>query len=152
MKFLYAVMITLVTGAIAGIAIAPEIKDWYTTIQKPSFNPPNYIFGPVWTALYIIMGVAFALVWRKPGTAARDRALKFFFIQLFFNFSWSFIFFCFHRIGWAFIEIMILWLCIFYTIILFYRQSKIAAWLMVPYILWVSFAAVLNAAIWFLNR
>lgn len=152
MKFVYAIMITLVTGAIGGIAIAPDIKDWYTTIAKPAFNPPNYIFSPVWTALYILMGIALALVWGKPKTPERDRALKFFFTQLFLNFSWSFIFFCFHLIGWALIEIIVLWLSILYTIILFYRQSKTAAWLMVPYILWVSFATVLNAAIWNLNR
>lgn len=152
MKFVYAIMITLVTGAIGGIAIAPDIKDWYTTIAKPTFNPPNYIFSPVWTALYILMGIALAMIWKKPRTHERDRALKFFFTQLFLNFSWSFIFFCFHLIGWALIEIIVLWISIAYTIILFYKQSKPAAWLMVPYIIWVSFATVLNAAIWNLNR
>lgn len=152
MKYLYAIAITLITGAVAGIVTASEVGSWYAAIQKPSFNPPNYIFGPVWTALYILMGIALAIVWRKPAEPARNMAMKFFFLQLLLNFLWSFIFFYFHLTGWALVEIIILWLCIFITIILFYKQSKTAAWLMVPYILWVSFATVLNAAIWQLNR
>lgn len=152
MKYLYAIAITLITGAVAGIVTASEVGSWYAALQKPSFNPPNYLFGPVWTALYILMGIALALVWRKPASPSRNRAMKFFFAQLLLNFLWSFIFFYFHLTGWALVEIIILWVFIFITIILFYGQSKAAAWLMVPYILWVSFATVLNTAIWQLNK
>lgn len=152
MKYLYAIAITLITGAVAGIVTASEVGSWYAALQKPSFNPPNYLFGPVWTALYILMGIALAIVWRKPASPSRNRAMKFFFTQLLLNFLWSFIFFYFHLTGWALVEIIILWIFIFITIILFYGQSKAAAWLMVPYIFWVSFATVLNTAIWQLNK
>jgi translocator protein len=152
MKLFASLFITLAVGAIAGRATFSEIRNWYAGLIKPSFNPPNWIFGPVWTTLYVMMGVALFLVWRSSVKAETKRlAMTVFFVQLVLNFAWSFIFFRFHLIGWAFAEILLMWVMILLTIILFSRISKPAAWLLVPYIAWVSFASVLNFAIWRLN-
>lgn len=132
------------------------IPTWYATLQKPFLNPPNWIFSPVWTMLYLLMGVATFLVWQKKVQGKNNRvkklALQIFFFQLFLNFCWSFIFFYLHLKFFALIEIIVLWAAIFYTIVLFKKISRLAAWLMIPYLLWVSFATYLTLSIWILNH
>jgi tryptophan-rich sensory protein len=138
-------------GALGGIVTAQEIKTWYLFLNKPSFNPPNYLFGPVWTLLYLLMGISLFLILKKDATAAKKQSLTLFFVQFALNFCWSFIFFKYHLIGWAFAEIVLMWIFILLTIRSFNKINKTAAWLLVPYIAWVSFASVLNFAIWKLN-
>ena len=124
---------------------------WYAELAKPAWNPPNWIFAPVWTFLYILMGVAAWVCWLRAGWERGRAALAVFVLQLVLNFTWSWIFFGTHRMGWALVEIVILWSAILLTILLFARKSVTAAALLVPYLLWVTFAAVLNAALWHLN-
>ena len=137
--------------AIAGLATASNIAGWYATLSKPSFNPPNWIFGPVWTILYILMGVSLSMIWKQPASLYRSNSLWLFFIQLFLNFIWSFFFFYFHKTGLALMDIAVLWIFIILTIFSFSGLNKKAAWLLVPYICWVSFALILNGAICRLN-
>ena len=151
MKLFLSLLIPLAIGAIAGFATAYNIDTWYTTLSKPYFNPPNWIFAPVWTFLYILMGIALFLIWKKPDSKHRRSAMLLFFVQLLLNFAWSFIFFYFHAIAAALFDISILWLALFLTIILFSRLNKPAAWLLVPYISWVSFATILNVYIFNMN-
>ena len=138
-------------GSISGLANAGNITGWYATLVKPSFNPPNYLFGPVWTILYILMGISFNLILQSAKTNTRKTALIIFTFQLVLNFSWSFLFFYFKWPGIAFIDIIILWIAIVMMLLTFYRISPLAAYLQIPYFLWVSFASVLNGAIWYLN-
>lgn len=142
----------LLIGFTSGIATAAGMRGWYDTIQKPFFNPPAYLFGPVWTFLYILMGIGLYLILQTPKTEMRTMALAIFGVQLFLNFAWSFLFFYFHRPDIALIEIILLWICILYMIIQFLKISQAAAYLQVPYLLWVSFASVLNASLWYLNK
>lgn len=138
-------------GGLGAIATTPEIAGWYATIRKPTWNPPNSVFGPVWTTLFIMMAVAAWLIWKPKGFRAAAMPLTLFAIQLALNIAWSWIFFGMHQPGWAFVEILILWLAIVATTVAFFRQSTIAGWLMIPYLAWVSFASVLNFTIWRLN-
>jgi translocator protein len=138
-------------GLIGGIATASSVKTWYVTINKPFFNPPNFLFGPVWTVLYILMGISLYLILQKANNEARKKATVVFVIQLLLNLCWSFLFFKFHLLGVSFIEIIIMWLSILFMIFTFYKLDKKASLLQIPYLLWVSFASVLNGAIWFLN-
>jgi translocator protein len=151
MKLAFSILITLAVGAIAGFATANSIGTWYATLNKPFFNPPNWLFGPVWTLLYILMGISLYLIWKLPASKNRNGALTFFFVQLLLNFLWSFIFFYFHAIALALFDIVILWVMILLTIILFSRLNRTASWLLVPYISWVSFATILNIYIFNLN-
>jgi translocator protein len=150
-KLFYSLLITLGVGTIAGVATASSISSWYAFLLKPAFNPPNWLFGPVWTLLYILMGISLYLVWKQSPSRHRYNAMSLFFIQLFFNFWWSFIFFYFHDIGLALFDIIILWIFILLTIIYFAKHHKTAAALLIPYLAWVSFATILNAAIYQLN-
>ncbi|MDD2793048.1 MAG: tryptophan-rich sensory protein [Sediminibacterium sp.] len=150
-KFLIAVLGTIGVGSLGGLLTIAEIPTWYAALNKPSFNPPNSIFGPVWTLLYTLMGIALFLVWKLPASAERNRALIIFGVQFAFNFCWSLIFFRFHLIGAALVEIILMWGCILLTILFFWKQSRTAALLLVPYIFWVSFATILTAAIYRLN-
>jgi|SRR3954470_20502633 benzodiazapine receptor len=152
MKLFLSLAITLAVGFIAGFATSTSIGTWYATLRKPGFTPPNWLFPVVWTTLYILMGIALNLVWRQPRSNSRSRAVAAYFVQLTLNFLWSFIFFQWHAIGWAFVDIICLWSFIAITIILFYVKSKTATVLMVPYLLWVSYATALNYFIWELNR
>ena len=145
------ISLTLFIGAISGIATASGINNWYVTLNKPVFNPPNYLFGPVWTVLYILMGVSFYLILQSKNSILKKRAIMIFFIQLFLNFCWSFLFFKFQLVGIAFIEIIFIWVSIIIMIVAFYKINKIASCLQIPYLLWVSFASVLNGSIWILN-
>ena len=143
------VMLTLAVGGAAGYATASEIGGWYVTLRQPSFAPPNGVFAPVWTSLYILMGIAAWRVWRVAGIFSRPLLL--FFAQLALNFAWSFIFFKAHRIGVALAEVLVLLGFIVWTASSFARRDRIAALLFAPYIAWVGFAAALNFAIWRLN-
>ena len=151
MKLFLSLLITLAVGGIAGYATATAIDTWYVSLNKPSFNPPNYLFAPVWTVLYIFMGIALYLIWKLPETKKRDNAMIIFFVQLCLNFCWSLIFFNMQEIGLALIDIILLLFGIIASIAAFKPLSKTAAWLLFPYLLWVSFATVLNYAIWQLN-
>jgi tryptophan-rich sensory protein len=145
------VVVCLGAGGFGAMATTPEIDGWYKTLAKPSWNPPDRVFGPVWTTLFVLMGVAAWLVWLQGGFKAAAKPLSLFSVQLALNVAWSWIFFGLHQPGWAFLEIVVLWLAIAATTIAFYRCSKVAGWLLVPYLAWVSFAGVLNFAIWRMN-
>jgi tryptophan-rich sensory protein len=149
--FLLSLIIPLAVGGISGYFTVSAIPGWYQTIQKPSWNPPNWVFGPVWTTLYALMGIAMYLIWTQPRSEQRQRALHLNAAQLILNFFWSLIFFNLHAIGWALIEIIILWVVIVQTMFAYDRVYKPAAWLLLPYIVWVTFATILNGAIWWLN-
>ena len=125
--------------------------DWYATLQKPSWNPPGWIFGPVWSALYTMMAVAAWLVWKRVGFAVQRRPLTIFLVQLALNAAWTALFFGLHWPGVAFAEIVLLWLAIVATLAAFRPVSHTAAWLLAPYLAWVSFAALLNFTLWRLN-
>jgi len=127
------------------------LDDWYEGINKPTFTPPGWIFGPVWSALYLMMAVAAWLVWRRERFAGAGGALGLFGLQLALNVAWSGLFFAMQSPGAALIEIVLLWLAILATLVAFARHSAAAAWLLTPYLAWVSFAAVLNFALWRLN-
>lgn len=130
---------------------APALPNWYAGLQKPFFNPPNWIFAPVWTTLYFMMGIAFFLVIRERLNQNSRPATRLFISQLGLNVVWSFAFFYLHFPLLAFAVIILLWLAILMTIIEFYKISRPAAWLLIPYLLWVSFAAILNFAVWKIN-
>lgn len=151
LKLLVCVLGIVLLGSISGLANIGNIQTWYAGLEKPSFNPPNSVFGPVWTTLYALMGLSLYLIWQSPKTAQRTKSLRIFFVQLVFNFCWSFIFFYFHLPGLAAIEILLLWGMILWMILSFYKINHWAAYLQIPYILWVSFASILNISIWWLN-
>ena len=152
LKLLGSLILPIGLGSIAGIITAKEISAWYVALNKPSFNPPGYLFGPVWSALYILMGVSMFLIWNTPKTTLRQKALTVFGVQLFFNFWWSILFFSFHTILLSLVDILLLWFLIIYMITLFKKIKPVAAYLQIPYLLWVTFATVLNICIWYLNR
>ena len=153
LRLMLSLTVPLLVGGGAGWATAQGVRDWYPDLAKPPFNPPGWVFGPVWTLLYVLMGVAFFLIWRKVGTSPSARgAMAAYGIQLLLNFLWSFVFFGARAPGWAFLEILLLWVALSWTVVLFFRVSTWAGWLMVPYLGWVTFASVLNGAIWILNR
>ncbi|MGA2066812.1 MAG: TspO/MBR family protein [Thermoguttaceae bacterium] len=138
-------------AGIGGAVTTPKIDTWYATLVKPSWNPPNWIFGPVWSALYVCMAVAGWLVWRQDGLAGAKMALTLFAAQLAVNVLWSCIFFGLERPGLACVEVLLLCLAIAATMLTFWRRARIAGILFVPYSAWVSFASVLNFTIWRLN-
>ena len=151
-KLVVSVGLPLALGAIAGMYTTAAVPEWYASLNKPSFNPPNWIFGPVWTVLYIVMGISLFLVWKSEPGEARNLAMGVFFVQLALNFAWSFVFFYSKMIGPALIEIIVLWITIVIMMILFYKIRPLAAYINIPYLLWVSFATVLNAAYFVLNK
>jgi benzodiazapine receptor len=152
LRLLGCIVLCEAAGLFGGIFTAQSVTTWYATLAKPSFNPPAWVFGPVWTTLYLLMGISLYLVWRTRGVTERRRtALIVFFVQLILNALWSYIFFGLRNPGAAVVEIFVLWVCILLTAIFFRKLSRPAAWLLVPYILWVTFAAVLNFAVWQLN-
>lgn len=138
-------------GGLGALATTPEIDGWYRSIEKPDWNPPDWIFGPVWTTLYVMMGLAAWLIWKPAGWKPARFSLALFGLQLILNVAWSWIFFNQHQLGWAFAEILVLWAAILATTITFFRVQQLAGWLMVPYLSWVSFASLLNFVIWRLN-
>jgi benzodiazapine receptor len=150
-KLIVSLILPLALGTIAGIFTAQSVPEWYATLNRPSFNPPNWIFGPVWTTLYIIMGISLFLIWRQDMSKERNLAILVFMLQLLFNFGWSFIFFHFKMIGFALIELILLWISIVIMLVLFYKIKPIASYINIPYLLWVTFATVLNGSYYFLN-
>ena len=142
-------LLTCFGAASLGAVFMPG--DWYAMLKKPSWNPPGWIFGPVWSALYPMMAVAAWLVWKRGGFAGQRRPLTLFLVQLALNAAWTPLFFGLHWPGVAFAEIVLLWLAIVATIAAFCLVSRAAAWLLVPYLAWVSVASVLNFALWRLN-
>ncbi len=153
-KIIVLVVSCLAIGFLSGQVTRDAITTWYPTIIKPSFNPPNWLFGPVWSLLYAMMGVAAGLVWAKLeiNKEVVKKALFFFAIQLALNALWSYLFFGLHNPFLALIEIILLWLIIFETYSQFKKIDKIACYLLIPYLAWVGFASILNASIWWLNR
>lgn len=152
MKLIVSIAVPLIVGGTASFFTVTGLGSWYSSINKPSWNPPNSVFGPVWTTLYIMMGIALFLVWKSDAPKLqKQNAIVLWVVQLAFNFMWSFIFFNQHQIGWAMADIVVLWFFILLTIIAFSKISKLAAWLLVPYISWVTFASLLNYSIWQLN-
>ena len=125
--------------------------EWYAGLVKPAWNPPNWVFGPVWTLLYFCIGLSGWLVWREAGWRSAAPAFAVYGLQLILNAAWSWLFFGLHRPGLAFAEIVVLWLGILATVLLFKRLSRPAAWLLLPYLCWVGFAGVLNLSLWQLN-
>ncbi len=153
-KIIILIILCLFIGFLSGQVTRDAITTWYPTIIKPSFNPPNWVFAPVWTLLYAMMGIAGGIVWSKIKTNPEmiKKALIFFVIQLALNSLWSFLFFGLHNPFLAFIEIIFLWTSIYITFVLFSRIDKTAAYLLIPYLAWVGFASILNGNIWWLNR
>ncbi|AWG25085.1 TspO/MBR family protein [Flavobacterium kingsejongi] len=152
-KICITVVICVAIGLLSSIATQSSISTWYPTLNKPSFNPPNWIFAPVWTVLYIMMGIAAGLVWHQKYLypSAVKKALWVFGIQLFLNALWSILFFGKNDPLLALVDIIFLLLFILLTISYFYKIRPIAGYLLIPYLLWVSFATALNASIWWLN-
>ncbi|QSB26999.1 TspO/MBR family protein [Flavobacterium sp. CLA17] len=153
-KIAIALVVCLMVGYSASMVTRPSVETWYPTIIKPVFNPPNWIFMPVWTLLYVFMAVAAGLVWDKIKEQNTEvkKALGFFVVQLILNALWSYLFFGLKNPMLALIEIAILWLMIYETYLKFLKINKTAGYLLIPYMAWVSFAAILNASIWWLNR
>lgn len=141
----------LLAGLLGGLSTAPAIEGWYRQLERPSWTPPDWVFAPAWTVLYLTMAVAAWLVWRRAGRPGRELALVLFAIQLTLNAAWSPLFFGARLPGVALVDIALLWIAIVATIAAFARVARPAAWLMVPYVLWVTFAAALNTAIWRMN-
>jgi len=152
LKLIIAILVSEAAGGIGSLFTASSVGGWYADLAKPALNPPGWVFGPVWTTLYALMGVAAFLVWKNGWGWKKVRvALGVFGIQLVLNAAWSIVFFGLHSPGWALVNIIVLWLAIVWTIAVFYRISKPGAYLLLPYLLWVSFASYLNYSIWMLN-
>ena len=153
-RILAVVVTCLVIGYFSGMVTRSSVTTWFPTLIKPSFNPPSWVFAPVWSILFVMMGVAAGLVWDRieAEREAVKKALIFFAIQLGLNALWSYLFFGLRNPMLAGLEIIVLWLMIFETYIQFAKINKISGYLLLPYLAWVSFAAVLNGSIWWLNR
>lgn len=146
-----AILICESAGILGSFFTISSIPTWYVTLTKPSFSPPNFVFGPVWATLYALMGISLYLVWSSKAKS-KQYALTLFFVQLGLNVVWSIIFFGLKKPGLAFFEIITLWIAIYLTIKAFQKISKAASYLLYPYLVWVSFASILNLSIWILNR
>ena len=145
------VAVSFSAGAIGARFTGPAVASWYAQTNKPAWTPPDVVFGPVWSTLYLMMGVAAWLVWRKAGFSGAPGAIVLFGLQLIANAAWSWIFFGLRRFDLAFFEIVILWALILATVVAFWRHDARAGLLLLPYMVWVSYASVLNFAIWRLN-
>jgi tryptophan-rich sensory protein len=142
------VLLSVAVGMTASVFTEPSIPTWYAGLHKPHFNPPNWLFAPVWTTLYVLMGIAAGRIWKRTGFGLAIQAWG---LQLVLNFFWSALFFWQHQIGWALADLGAMWLAILATLILFSKRDQIAGLLMLPYLVWVSFAFALNASILSLN-
>ena len=152
-RIVVSVVVCELAGIIGSLFTTPSIPGWYAGLTKPAFNPPSWVFAPVWTTLYALMGLAAFMVYEKGFRIPEVRkALTVFAVQLLLNTLWSIVFFGVHEIFAALVVIVLLWAMILWTILLFHRISRVAAYLLIPYSLWVSFASVLNAALYVLNR
>lgn len=152
-RLVISLVLCQMAGVFGSIFNIRSLKTWYPSLVKPSFNPPSWVFAPVWILLFFLMGVALFRIWRLGWTTPGVRtAMSLFFLQLVLNVAWSGLFFGLRQPAWAFVEIWVLWGLILVCILLFRDLDRISAWLMVPYLGWVSFAAILNGAIAWLNR
>lgn len=145
------VAICFAAAGLGGLATTPKIDNWYATLAKPNWTPPNWVFGPVWSALYLGMAISAWLVWRQGGWSGAVVPMSLFGIQLLLNATWSWLFFGLQRPGFALVDIVLLWTAILATTVAFWFRSLVAGMLLVPYLAWVSFASALNFAIWRLN-
>jgi tryptophan-rich sensory protein len=153
LKLVVSILVCQLAGVIGGLFTASSVDTWYATLTKPAFNPPNWLFSPVWITLYVLLGVSLFLVWRQGlQTEGVQIALIVFGLQLALNTLWSLLFFGLKMPLFAFVEIVILWCLILITLLKFKKISRLAGLLLVPYLLWVSFAAALNFFLWYLNR
>lgn len=151
-KLIISVAICELTGIISSLLSSPFMNPWFHNLNKPSWNPPPYVFGPVWFVLYLLMGISLWLVWKSDkSTGKKELAVTFFVIQLFVNFWWSLLFFKFHSPQLALVDIILLLLLILITTAHFFHISKTAAYILIPYVCWVAFATILNASILLLN-
>ena len=152
-KLVFSVSICLLTGFLGSFVTMDSVTTWYSDLSRPSFTPPDWTFGVVWPILYVMMGISAFLIWNKGLVKRQVKiALGLFVLQLVLNGLWTPIFFGLHMIAIALVEIVLLWVAILLTIIVFWRISKASTFLLFPYILWVSFAVFLNAALWYMNR
>lgn len=146
------ILFTETVGALSGWLTREGTKIYNTTIEQPPLSPPSIVFPIVWGILFALMGIGAARIYQAPASNARSRSLLIFLIQLIFNFLWSIIFFNFQAFGFAFIWLILLWLLILWMLLSFRKVDKLAAWLQIPYFLWVTFAAYLNFGVWMLNK
>ncbi len=137
-------------AALSGWVTRKNVKTWYPTLIKPSFNPPAWVFGPVWSVLYVMIAIVGGILWTQK--SQHPAAFIFYVIQLVLNFSWSFVFFGARQIGWALVNIVLLWLSVLVTMVLAFQVSLLAGYLIIPYLLWLSIATTINASVWKLNR
>lgn len=152
-KFLISIASCFLVAFLGSIITFPSISDWYEHLNKPVFSPPNWIFGPVWTILYLLMGISLYIVWTKStNNNKKENAIKIFIFQLILNLLWSLVFFGLRQPFFALITIYLLWISIYLMIKYFHQISKISGYLQIPYLFWVSFASVLNFAIVILNK
>jgi tryptophan-rich sensory protein len=154
MRWLSLVGWIVLCFAVAGISstwTANEVNGWYRTLVRPSYAPPNWLFGPVWTLLYLLMAIAAWQVWQSPPSTLRNVGIALFLMQLALNFAWPWVFFRLHALGAGLVEIIALWIAIAATMFVFRRISPAATWMLAPYLAWVSFATALNAGFWRLN-
>jgi len=152
LKLVGSILLCQLAGFLGSLFTTPAIPTWYQTLKKPFFTPPNWIFSPVWIGLFILMGISLFLVWRRSDHPPFKPALIFFFVQLILNILWSVAFFALRSPFLGLIDIVLLWIAILLTILNFFKVSKWAGALLLPYLIWVSFAAVLNYFLWALNR
>lgn len=152
LKLVTSILFCQLAGFLGSLFTTPAIPTWYATLNKPSFTPPNWIFSPVWISLYILMGISLFIVWRRQDHPQFKIAFIFFFVQLILNILWSAAFFGLRLPLLGLIDIVLLWIAILFTIKNFLKVSKFAGVLLISYLLWVSFAALLNFSLWVLNR
>jgi len=151
-KLVVSIILCQMAGFLGSLFTIPAIPTWYKTLNKPFFSPPNWIFSPVWISLFVLMGISLFFIWQRPGHPKFKAALIFFFVQLILNIFWSVAFFGLRSPLLGLIDIMFLWIAILLTILNFFKVSKFAGALLIPYLLWVSFATLLNFSLWILNR
>jgi len=151
LKLAASILLCQLAGFLGSLFTTPVIPTWYRTLNKPSFTPPNWIFGPVWISLYILMGISLFIVWRRTDHPKFRMAFVFFFVQFILNILWLVAFFGLKSPLLGLIDIVLLWIAILLTILNFFKVSKFAGVLLIPYLLWVSFAILLNFSLWILN-
>ena len=151
LKLVASVILCQIAGFLGSLFTTPAIPTWYATLRKPFFTPPNWIFSPVWISLFILMGISLFFVWQRQGHPQFKKALIFFFVQLILNILWSFVFFGLRLPFLGLMDIVLLWIAILLTIQTFLKVSSFAGVLLIPYLLWVGFATLLNFSLWILN-
>lgn len=153
LKLISSILVCFLAGGVGNFFTIPSIPTWYAGLAKPPFNPPNYLFGPIWTLLYILMGISLYLIWSKGFKNQKVKNVLYLFgIQLFLNAIWSPIFFGAHNLLLAFVVIVFMWIFILKTIMAFAKINKMSSYLLYPYLAWVSFASILNFSVWLLNK